>query len=152
MDKEPLRIALYQPDIPQNVGAAIRLSACLGLGLDIIEPCGFPFNDRKIRQAAMDYMTLVNYARHSSWDSFRQERGASRVILMTTKASVPYTEFSFQHGDILLAGRESSGVPDDVHASVDGRVVIPMYGEARSLNIINATSMIVGEALRQIGR
>ena len=150
MDKQPLKIALYQPDIPQNVGAAIRLTACLGLGLDIIEPCGFPFNDRKIKQAAMDYMTLVNYTRHGSWDSFQQAHQGSRVILMTTKASVPYTDFTFEAGDILLAGRESAGVPDEVHEAVDGRVVIPMYGEARSLNIINATAMIAGEALRQV--
>ncbi|MGH1398111.1 MAG: tRNA (cytidine(34)-2'-O)-methyltransferase [Alphaproteobacteria bacterium] len=152
MDQPPLRFALYQPDIPQNVGAAIRLSACLGLGMDIIEPCGFPFNDRKIKQAAMDYMTLVNYTRHSSWDRFYEDKEGARVVLMTTKASVPYTDFKFQRGDILLAGRESAGVPDDVHDAVDGRVIIPMHGEARSLNIINASAMILGEALRQITR
>ena len=151
MDKKLFRIALYQPAIPQNVGASIRLCACLGLGLDIIEPCGFPLNDKKIKQAGMDYVGMVNYERHSSWQSFRDNNKEARIILMTTKASIPYTDFAFQPGDILMAGRESSGVPDEVHESVDGRVVIPMYGEARSLNIVNATAMIAGEALRQIG-
>lgn len=146
-----LSIALYQPDIPQNVGAMIRLTACLGLDLHIIEPCGFPWNDRKIKQSAMDYMTLVNYERHSSWAVFREQTKDRRIILMTTKASGAYTDFTFQDGDILLAGRESAGVPEDIHNSVDGRVLIPMYGEARSLNIVNATAMITGEALRQTG-
>ena len=145
-----IKIALYQPDIPQNVGAFIRLTACLGLDLDIIEPCGFPWNEKKIKQSAMDYMTLVNYTRHSSWDKFRENNQDRRIVLMTTKASVPYTDFEFQETDILLAGRESSGVPDHVHDIVDGRVLIPMHGEARSLNIVNATAMIMGEALRQI--
>ncbi len=126
----------------------MRLCACVGAGLDIIEPCGFPWNEKKIRQAGMDYLDLVEHARHTSWDVFmRQKQG--RVVLMTTKASVPYTAFDFQAGDILLAGRESAGVPDDVHAAADGRVVIPMHGAARSLNIVNATAMIAGEALRQ---
>lgn len=146
-----LKLALYQPDIPQNVGAAMRLCACLGMEMDIIEPCGFPFNDKKIKQAGMDYMTLVNYTRHPSWENFRSIHKERRIILMTTKASVPYTEFRFQAGDILMAGRESAGVPDDVHDAVDGRVLIPMHGEARSLNIVNACAMIAGEALRQIG-
>jgi len=145
-----LSIALYQPDIAPNVGAAIRLCACLGVGLDIIEPCGFPWNEKKIKQAGMDYLTLVNYERHASWNKFRNAHKNRRIILMTTKASVPYTDFEFQNGDILLAGRESAGVPDEVHESVDGRVLIPMHGQARSLNIVNATAMIVGEALRQI--
>ncbi len=142
------RIALYQPDIPQNVGAAMRLCACLGTALDIIEPCGFPWDERKIRQAGMDYVGLVNMCRHTSWDEFYSQK-QGRIILMTTKASVPYTAFEFQANDILLAGRESAGVPDDVHACADGRVVIPMRGSARSLNIVNATAMIAGEALRQ---
>ena len=94
-------IALYQPDIPQNVGAMMRLCACLGLDLDIIEPCGFPFNDRKIKQSGMDYMTKVNYVRHSSWHNYREHREAQRIILMTTKAALPYTDFTFQSGDIL---------------------------------------------------
>ena len=144
-----ISIALYQPDIPQNVGAMIRLTACLGIELDVIEPCGFPWHEKKIKQSAMDYMTLVNYTRHSSWETFRGDTQGRRVVLMTTKGSVPYTDFAFEKDDILLAGRESSGVPDDVHKAVDGRVLIPMHGQARSLNIVNATAMIAGEALRQ---
>ncbi|MFK7839680.1 MAG: tRNA (cytidine(34)-2'-O)-methyltransferase [Bdellovibrionales bacterium] len=145
-----MKIAMYQPDIPQNVGAMIRLCACLGIDLDIIEPCGFPWDDKKIKTSAMDYMTLVNVTRFSSWEKFCEDNEKWRIVLMTTKASVPYTEFTFQENDILLAGRESSGVPDFVHDSVGGRVVIPMHGEARSLNIVNAAAMITGEALRQI--
>ena len=144
-----MRIALYQPDIPQNVGAAIRLCACMGVDLDIIEPASFPWNDRKIKQSAMDYMTKVNYERHSSWQSFRDARKGARIILMTTKAAIRYTDFAFKPDDILLAGSESSGAPEDVHKTVDARVYIPMQGAARSMNIVNATSMILGEALRQ---
>ncbi|MGB0719950.1 MAG: tRNA (cytidine(34)-2'-O)-methyltransferase, partial [Bdellovibrionales bacterium] len=135
-----ISIALYQPEIPQNVGAMIRLTACLGLGLEIIEPCGFPWNDKKIKQSAMDYMTLVNYTRHASWERFMAAREGRRIILMTTKASLPYTDFAFEAGDILLAGRESAGVPEDVHNMADGRVTIHMHGAARSLNIVNATA------------
>ena len=142
-------IALYQPDIPQNVGAAMRLCACLDLELIIIEPCSFPWDEKKIRQSALDYMTKINLKRASSWQNFIDTYGERRIILMTTKAATPYTAFEFKAGDILLAGRESSGVPDDVHARADARVVIPMAGDLRSLNIINATAMIIGEALRQ---
>lgn len=144
-----IRVALYQPDIPQNVGASMRLCACLGLGLDIIEPCGFPWDERKIRQAGMDYMEFVKYARHTGWDAF-QRQATGRIVLMTTKAALPYTEFSYSPGDILLAGRESAGVPDSIHETVNARVFIPMHGGARSLNIVNATAMIAGEALRQV--
>ncbi len=145
-----INIALYQPDIPQNVGSAIRLCACLGIPLDIIEPCGFPWDMKKIKQSGMDYLNQANLTRHNSWGAFKETYKGRRLILMTTKASVPYTDFTFQDGDILIAGRESSGVPDDVHTQMDGRVLIPMHGEARSLNIINATAMITGEALRQV--
>jgi len=144
-----VKIALYQPDIPQNVGAMIRLCACLGVELDIIEPCGFPWNERKVKQSAMDYMDLVNITRYSSWEKFCEENAEWRIVLMTTKASMPYTEFNFQGNDILLAGRESSGVPDMVHERAGGRVRIAMHGAARSMNIVNATAMITGEALRQ---
>ena len=146
-----IEIALYQPDIPQNVGAAIRLCACLGIRLNIIEPCGFPFNDRKIKQAGMDYLDQVDLIRHNSWKSFTLDNTGKRLILMTTKSSEPYTGFEFKDDDILIAGRESSGVPEDVHQAVNHRLLIPMTGKARSLNIINATSMITGEALRQTG-
>jgi len=145
-----LRIALYQPDIPQNSGAMMRLCACLGVGLDIVEPCGFVWDDRKIRKAAMDYYDHVDIKKHSSWEVFKENTKNNRIILMTTKASVPYTEYKFQDGDILLAGRESSGVPDEVHEHANGRVLIPMHGKMRSINVVNAGSMIIGEALRQI--
>lgn len=143
-----MRIALYQPDIPQNVGAMMRLSACMGAGLDIIEPCGFAWDERKIRQSAMDYIDRTDLVRFESWENFRATR-KGRIVLMTTKASVPYVDFAFQKDDILLAGRESSGVPDYVHAAADGRILIPMRPGLRSLNIVNATAMILGEALRQ---
>ena len=144
-----LNIALYQPDIPQNVGAMIRLCACMNTGLDIIEPASFPWDDRKIKQSAMDYMTAFEYRRHASWDKFMAAKGARRLVLMTTKASVPYIDFEFRSDDILLAGSESAGVPENVHQAVDARILIPMHGQFRSLNIVNATSMILGEALRQ---
>lgn len=146
-----IAIALFQPDIPQNVGATMRLCACLGLHLDIIEPCGFPWNDKKIKQTGMDYTGMVSLTRHSSWKSFQDVNKDRRIILMTTKAVLPYTDFAFQDGDILLAGQESVGAPDEIHNSVDGRVTIQMQGDARSLNIVNATSMIAGEAIRQVG-
>lgn len=145
-----LRIALYQPDIPQNVGAAIRLCACMGIALDVIEPCGFPWDIKKIRQAGMDYVEQAQLLRHNSWDAFIDHHKGRRFVLMTTKASDDYTKFNFNDQDILIAGRESSGVPLDVHQFVDHRVKINMCGEARSLNIINATAMITGEAVRQI--
>lgn len=145
-----LHIALYQPDIPQNVGAAIRLCACLGLTLDIIEPCGFPWDIKKIKQSGMDYVDHVTIIRHDSWQSFKKEYEEWRLVLMTTKASVPYSEFKFSDHDILIAGRESAGVPLDIHQSIESRIKIPMHGETRSMNVINAVAMITGEALRQI--
>lgn len=145
-----MRLALYQPDIPQNVGAAMRLSACLGVPLDVIEPCGFLWDERKIRQSAMDYIEHLSLSRHISWDKFR-ESAQGRVILLSTKAAVPYLDFQFQPGDTLLAGRESAGVPDFVHESVDARLFIPMQPGLRSLNVVNACAMVMGEALRQNG-
>ena len=143
-----LKIALYQPDIPQNLGAMIRLCACLGVGLDVIEPCGFPWNEKKIRQSGMDYLTQVNLTRHNSWDKFT-ENVEGRIILMTTKTDQSYIEFEFKPNDILLAGSESNGVPEEIHQQLVHRITIPMAGDARSLNIVNATSMIAGEAMRQ---
>lgn len=142
-------IALYQPDIPQNVGAMIRLCACVGVRLDIIEPCGFPWDEKKIRQAGLDYMAGADYARHESWGKFREHTSGTRLVLMTTHAADNYLDFAFMPGDILLAGRESAGAPDDIHKSADARIGIAMTGGLRSLNIVNATSMILGEALRQ---
>ncbi len=144
-----LNIALYQPDIPQNVGAMIRLCACMHAGLDIIEPASFPWDERKIKQSAMDYLTKVNYHRHSSWQTFFDAKKDRRIVLMSTKASQPYIDFEFRSNDILLAGSESAGVPETVHEAVDERIFIPMQDGMRSLNIVNATSMILGEALRQ---
>lgn len=144
-----ITLALYQPDIPQNVGAAMRLCACLACPLEIIEPCGFPWDERKIRLSAMDYYEAARLTRHSSWDKFRKIQ-QSRLILMTTKAALPYTDFIFRPGDILLAGRESAGVPEEVHSAAHARIFIPMQPGLRSLNVINASAMILGEALRQI--
>ena len=145
-----LSIALYQPDIPQNVGAMIRLCACMDTGMEVIEPCSFPWNERKIRQSAMDYIDHVDIVRHTSWDAFTSAHSKRRrVVLMTTKAAVPYVDFEFSNDDILLAGSESAGVPKYIHDAVDARILIPMHGGMRSLNIVNASSMILGEALRQ---
>jgi len=146
-----MKIALYQPDIPQNLGAMMRLCACMGTSLDIIEPCGFLWNERKIRQSAMDYYDGIDITRHNNWDNFfdMYQGQGRRIVLMTTKSSEPYYDFEFRDTDILLAGRESAGVPENVHAAVQGRICIPMEGDFRSLNIVNATSMILGEAIRQ---
>lgn len=146
----PLHIALYHPDIPQNLGSIMRLCACLNAKLHIIEPCGFPLDDKKIRRAAMDYIDHVTYMRHDSWDDFCTHMNGKRLILMTTKSSDPYTDFSFEKGDVLIAGSESSGVPQSVHEYCTHRVTIPMVETVRSLNIGMATAMIAGEALRQI--
>lgn len=146
-----LSLALFQPDIPQNLGAAMRLCACLGIQLHVIEPCGFPWKDQKIKKSAMDYKALIDIQRHESWDVFSQNTSGRRKILMTTKTDLSYTNFKFFPDDILLAGRESSGVPQEVHKASDAKITIPMKGQARSMNVINASSMILGEALRQTG-
>lgn len=147
--RKNIGLALYQPDIPQNVGAAMRLCACLGMDLHIIEPCGFPWKEKEFKRIGMDYIALVTCHRHISWDAFL-EKHKGRIILMTTKAATDYLDYDFQDGDVLLAGRESVGVPEDVHAVADGRVKITMHGQARSMNVINACAMIAGEALRQL--
>jgi tRNA (cytidine/uridine-2'-O-)-methyltransferase len=148
----PLRLALYQPDIPQNAGTMIRMAACLGVAVDIIEPAGFPVSDRHFRRAGMDYLDHVAIRRHVSWTTFNADRQAegARLVLLTTKGAVAHTAFAFQPGDILMVGRESAGVPDDVHAAVDARVVIPMRPEVRSLNVAVSAAMVLGEALRQV--
>ncbi len=146
-----MRIALFEPDIPQNCGAAIRLAACLGLGLDLIEPFGFVWDDAKVKRVAMDYVDHAALVRHRSWDAFREARKGSRLILLTTRAATKYTDVTYRADDILLCGRESAGVPDHVHASADARVLIPMTGAARSLNVIMAGGIVAGEALRQTG-
>lgn len=144
-----LRLALYQPDMPQNTGSMLRLGACLGVGLDIIEPCGFVWDDKKLHRVAMDYIDHLAYARHASWDKFLDTIGSRRLILLTTKGAVPYTSFAYRPDDILMVGRESAGVPDAVHGSADGRVVIPMVPGLRSLNVALSASMVLGEAIRQ---
>tara|TARA_R110001592_G_scaffold27763_12_gene102706 strand:+ start:7508 stop:7963 length:456 start_codon:yes stop_codon:yes gene_type:complete len=148
-----LKIAMYQPDIPQNCGAMIRLCACMDVELDIIEPCGFLWDKNKIRQSALDYYDKISITRHNSWEKFFDlHQGQRRIILMSTKTDIAYTDFAFRPDDILLAGRESAGVPKDVHDQVTERIGIAMKNGLRSLNIVNATSMILGEAIRQTDR
>ena len=144
-------LALFQPDIPQNVGAAMRLCACLGMTLDVIEPCAFPWKEKEFRRSGLDYIDHVNVVRHMSWTAFCEARKGRRLILLTTKSAVPYTSVTYKDDDILLAGRESAGVPDEVHNAADARILIPMAKGLRSLNVINAASMVAGEALRQTG-
>ena len=144
-----MHIALYKPDIPQNTAAIIRLSACLNLKVHIIEPCGFPFGEKSFRRAGMDYIDQSKITRHQDWQSFLETINNKRIILLSTKAASPYTEFQFQEDDILLFGRESAGVPDDVHNRADQRLLIPMAPETRSLNIALSAAMVLGEALRQ---
>lgn len=147
-----MRLALYQPDIPQNLGAAIRLTGALDVALDVIEPCGFPLNDKAIRRAAMDYGDCAKVSHHAGWDDFRRgvrQMPAARLILFTTQSALPYCDFVFQPDDVLLMGRESAGVPAEVHASADHRLFIPISAQARSINVITAAAMALGEALRQ---
>jgi tRNA (cytidine/uridine-2'-O-)-methyltransferase len=146
-----MRLALYQPDIPQNTGAMLRLGACLGVGIDLIEPCGFVWSDRRLRRAAMDYLEGVALTRHSSWAAFQAGRAAGRLVLLTTRAETPYCDFGFRDSDTLIVGQESAGVPADVHAAADARIAIPMAHGARSLNVGLAAAIVLGEALRQTG-
>jgi len=147
-----MRIALYEPDIPQNCGALIRLGACLGVAVDIIEPCGFLFSDKGLKRAGMDYLASAAIVRHASWRRFyegHRQNGAGRLVLLTSKGADPYTGFAFSAGDTILLGRESAGVPQDVHEAVDARLLIPMRPGMRSINVAQAAAMVVGEALRQ---
>ncbi len=143
-----MRIALFQPDIPQNAGALLRLAACLGLAVDIIEPCGFVMSDKHLRRAGMDYLAQVDLTRHLSWRHFLDAR-RGRLVLLTTQAHAAYTDLAYRPDDILLAGRESAGVPPEVHATAEARVGVPMRPGLRSLNVALATAMVVGEAMRQ---
>ena len=147
-----MRLALFQPDIPQNLGAAIRLAACLGVSLDVIEPCGFPVSDRALRRAAMDYAQIADIRRHASWSLFHTESVSerARLVLFTTKGATPLHGFGFRPSDILLFGRESAGAPEEVHAAAHARVVIPLAPGARSLNVVVAAAIGLSEALRQI--
>ena len=149
----PMRIALYQPDIPQNTGTILRLCACFGIEAHIIEPAGFPSSDRAFRRAGMDYLDAVTIVRHASWREFEAWRGAQqcRLVLFTTSATTSYLDHRFAAADVLLFGRESAGVPQDVHQAADTRLVIPMRSGMRSLNVAIAAAMAAGEALRQTG-
>jgi tRNA (cytidine/uridine-2'-O-)-methyltransferase len=144
-----MRLALFQPDIPQNLGASIRLAACLGVPLDVIEPCGFPLSDRTLKRAALDYGEIAQVSRHDSWADFLANRVRGRLILFTTGGAMRLDSFRFEASDTLLLGRESAGVPDEVHALADARVVIPLCSEARSLNLATAAAIGLFEALRQ---
>ena len=148
-----MRIALYQPDIPQNTGTILRLCACLDVEAHIIEPAGFPVSDRHFRRAGMDYLDQVSIIRHDSWGHFARWRTEQklRLVLFTTKGATPYLEHRYGADDILLFGRESAGVPDEVAATADARVKIPIREDLRSLNIAMAAAMALGEALRQTG-
>src|SRR5690349_12301461 len=148
-----MHLALYEPDIPQNTGTILRLCACLGIAAHIIEPAGFPVTDRAFRRAGMDYLDAVDLTRHASFaafDAWRRERGM-RLLLLTTAAATSYLEFSYTAADVLLFGRESAGVPEAVHAAADARLLIPMRGGMRSLNVAMAAALAAGEALRQTG-
>ncbi|MEZ0226966.1 MAG: tRNA (cytidine(34)-2'-O)-methyltransferase [Alphaproteobacteria bacterium] len=146
-----MRLALFEPDIPQNAGTLMRLCACLGVPLDIIEPCGFLLTDKNLKRAGMDYLDRLDMTRHASWSAFRAARQEARLVLMTTKAETSFLDFNFAKGDILIAGRESKGVPDDVHAACPARILIPMVPGVRSLNVAVAASMALSEGLRQTG-
>src|SRR5690606_35774333 len=147
------RIALYQPDIAGNTGAILRLAACLGVAVDIIEPAGFDLSDRNLRRAGMDYLEMASLTRHVDFDRFEQWRldESRRLLLFSTRATLAYTDFTYADGDILLFGRESAGVPDHVHDRADMRLLIPMKGGGRSLNIALSAAMAAGEAVRQFG-
>lgn len=147
-----IRIALYQPDIPGNTGTILRMAACLGLAVDIIEPAGFDMSDKALKRAGMDYLEMAAMTRHLSWEHFERFRADSgaRLVLFTTKAAEPYTSVDYRDGDVLLFGRESAGVPGHVHDGSDIRAVIPMRDGARSLNLAVSAAMATGEALRQI--
>ena len=147
-----MRLALFEPDIPQNTGALLRLGACLAVPVDLIEPAGFVLDDRRLKRAALDYAARATICRHNSWPAFLASRDpGSRLILLTTRGSVPLQGFAFAASDTLLLGRESAGVPDFVHAAAGARVAIPMAPGARSLNVAMAGAIALAEALRQTG-
>ena len=147
-----MRLVLFEPDIPQNTGALLRLGACLGVAVDIVEPCGFLFDDKRLRRAGMDYLEAVEMVRHRSWRAYRAMAGDAapgRLVLLTTQGQTRYSDFTFRPGDNLLLGRESAGVPEEVHAEADARLMIPMRTGIRSLNVALAAAMVLSEALRQ---
>ena len=143
-----MRLALFEPDIPQNAATIMRSCACLGVGVDIVEPCGFLFSDAGFRRAGLDYLDRAAIVRHPDWAAFRAKL-PGRLVLLTTKAALPYTALGFEAADTLLLGRESAGVPDFVHEAADMRLCVPMRPGLRSLNVAQAAAMVLGEALRQ---
>ena len=143
------KIALFEPDIPQNTAAIMRTCACLGAKLEIIEPCGFLINDKRFKRIVMDYMDKKEIRYYQSYDHFFKEKKSQRIILMTTKASVPYTNFNFDKNDTILFGRESAGVPQTVHKMINHRLKIPMKNNKRSLNIASSVAIILAECLKQ---
>jgi tRNA (cytidine/uridine-2'-O-)-methyltransferase len=147
-----MRLCLFQPDIPQNVGACIRLSACFGVELDVIEPTAFGFDDRAMKRAALDYGPLAHLRRHADWDAFLSDRPPGRLVLFTTRGATNLTDFRFEASDSLLFGRESAGAPDYVHAAADARVFIPIQPPARSLNLAVSAGIALFEGLRQLDR
>ena len=146
-----MRIALFEPDIPQNTGALVRLGACFGVAIDVLEPCGFLWNDRKLKRAGMDYLEHAEIVRHPSWVAFRAAQVEARLLLLTTKSETSYIDFRFAPDDILVLGRESAGVPQEVHEAVQARLRIPIRDGIRSLNVAQAGAIVVAEALRQTG-
>ncbi len=146
-----MRIALYEPEIAGNVGAVLRLGACLGVPIDLIEPLGFLWDDARVRRTAMDYIDHVSITRHRDWDTFRASIGNVRLVLLTTRGSVSAYDFAFRPNDVLLFGKESAGVPDHVHTACAGRIRLPMRAQERSMNLAMSAGLSVGEALRQTG-
>ena len=144
------KIALYEPDIPQNTAAIIRTCACLGSKLEIIEPCGFLLSDKRFKRVVMDYMDLEQIEFYQSYEKFFEKKQNQRIVLMTTKGSISYTEFKFKSDDTILFGRESAGVPEKVHKLIKDRLKIPMNDKVRSLNIASSVAIVLGESLRQI--
>lgn len=145
-----MRLCVYQPDIALNLGAMIRLSACLGVPLDIIEPCGFPLSLKALRRSAMDYADIADITRHDSWETYLQTRAPGRLVLMTTKATETLWDFQFLPTDTIIMGRESAGVPESVHGNCDAHIKLAMSGTARSLNVAMCAGMAVSEGLRQV--
>lgn len=149
-----MRLALYQPDIPQNAGTMMRMAACLGVAVDLVEPAGFDASDRNLRRAGLDYLAHLDLVRHASFQSFEEWRlkEGRRLVLATTAAAVSYLDFAFADGDILMVGRESAGAPAAVHDAAEARIVVPMRPGLRSLNVAVAAAIMLGEALRQVGQ
>ena len=147
-----MRIALFEPDIPQNTGNIFRLGACLGIEVDIIEPTGYIFDDKRFKRASMDYLDHIQYRRHLNWNAFYDwsKKNNCRLILLTTKSNKKYIDYQFKNNDILLFGRESAGVPQEVHNSVDEQLTIPMIKNLRSINVSSSVAIVVGEACRQL--